>query len=203
MTDVYGFDKITSRELTRQLYHMRKQVDYLTAQVATPSALTSRAREAGFLTFAIPKTTLEVGGSCEAYLVQFNGTDSDSDNHNFESNTRGTVTVNDYHGWAFAVGTDDYSSSAHRLPVIQHPLSKTWTVIAPCNLIQRAKLDAEVTAGSSGTFSVYADETDTTVNVTAEVKWGDNAESVTSGKESWVRYNIEAAKWEYIGGDCE
>jgi len=89
------------------------------------------------------------------------------------------------------------------LPVVQSPHSGRLEVCSPCNLLQRAKPDANVTAGNTGTFSVYADETDTTVNVTAEVKWGDNAESVTSGKESWVRYNIEAAKWEYIGGDCE
>ena len=31
--------------------------------------------------------------------------------------------------------------------------------------------------------------------------WGDNGEGVTSGKESWIRWN--GTRWEWIGGDCE
>lgn len=149
--------------------------------------------------FFKPKTTLEPGGTCTAILQIWNRSSSAYTS----SNRYNEETITDAHGWAFAVGSDDYSSTTHILPVVRSQFSGQLEVIAPCNLIQRAKPDANVTAGNTGTFSVYADETDTTVNVTAEVKWGDNAEDVTSGKESWVRYNIEAAKWEYIGGDCE
>lgn len=198
MADVYGFDKATSRELVRELFAVQRKVDVLSDNLRKQSVYLARGQTTGALTYCFPKTTLEPSSSCEAYLASYSDADED-----FIKNTRDTVTVYDYNSWAFGVGSDDYSSTTHRLPVAQHPLSKTYVVVAPVNLIQRAKPDSTIATGSTGTVSIYAGDTDTTVNVTARVKWGDNGEGWTSGKEGWIRWNLEAAEWEWVGGDCE
>ena len=190
---VYGFDENTARQLVRLLYETRHQMNSLQGKVnRLAGAAAPRTTQ-----YVIPKTTLEPGQTCEAYLAKYN-----SASGQLVANTRDTVTVKDLNSWAFAVGTDDYASSVHRLPVARHPLARCWIVTSPTGLIQQAKPDSTIATGGSGTFSIYQDGIDTTVNVSSvNVTWGDNGEGVTSGKESWIRWH--GSKWEWIGGDCE
>ena len=191
MAGTYGFDEYTARELVRQLYETRHRVDSLSQKVNRRHASQPRTIE-----YAIPKTTLYPGESCDAYLVQYNAT-----NDEFVANTTDTITVKDLSSWCFAVGLDDFAATKDRIAIARHPKARAWIAAAPTGLIQQAKPDATVGTGGSGTFSIYQDGTDTTVNVTANVTWGDNGEGVSSGKESWIRWNTK--QWEWIGGDCE
>ena len=191
MAGIYGFDEYTARELVRQLYETKHRVDSLARKVNRKNATTPRSIE-----YAVPKTTLQPGQSCEAYLMKY-----DAANDVFITDTTDTVTVKDLHSWSFAVGVDDYASTSSRLTIAKHPKARAWISTAPTGLIQQAEPDATIATGGQGTFSIYQDGTDTTVNVTAKVQWGDDAEGVSANKESWVRWN--GATWEWIGGDCE
>lgn len=191
MAGLYGFDEYTSRELVRLLYETKHRVDSLTRKVNRNNSSAPRSLE-----YAVPKTTLQPGSSCEAYLLRYNPT-SDV----FYTDTTDTITVKDLHGWSFAVGTDDYASTTSRLTIAKHPKARAWISAAPTGLIQQAEPDTTIATGGQGTFSIYQDGTDTTVNVTAKVQWGDDGEGVSANKESWVRWN--GTIWEWIGGDCE
>ena len=192
MAGLYGFDENTARQLVRLLYETRHQVNSLQGKVNRLSSGTVTRS----IQYAFPKTTMEPGSTCDAYLARY-----DSASGTLVANTRDTVTIKDLNEWCFGVGTDDYTNSTHRLPVAKHPLARCWVVTAPTGLIQQAKPDSTIATGGTGTFSIYQNGVDTTVNVTANVTWGDNGEGVTANKESWVRYN--GSQWEWIGGDCE
>ena len=144
-----------------------------------------------------PTTTLQPGGSCTGILQVW-----DRVTKTYKSSGKYTaVKIYDPFSWCFAVGRNDYSSTTHIIPTVQSVLSGNVEVIAPTGLIQQAKPDSTIATGATGTFSIYQNGVDTTVNVTANVTWGDNGEGVTANKESWLRYN--GSQWEWIGGDCE
>jgi len=192
MTDIYGFDQTTSRELVRMLHQYNRKVDTLARRISASGALGASRR----VKFAIPKTTLEPGGTCEAYLTKY----SQGDAKKLVANTNSLVTIEDPLSIAFAVGTDDYSSTTDYIPVVKDPMIRAWIPASQYGLIQQAKPDSTIATGGAGTFSIYQDQTDTTVNVdSVSVLWGDNGEGVSSGKESWIRWN--GTRWEWIGGD--
>lgn len=78
-------------------------------------------------------------------------------------------------------------------------------VVAPayshCGLIA-AKPDADVTSGSSGTFSIYSDGVDTGENVTAHWKWATDALTLEAGTESWIGWNERLQRFDVLGGAC-
>jgi hypothetical protein len=193
MGSIYGFDQTTARELVRMLYQTKREVASLTRRVSAGGAVASSRR----IKFAIPKTTLMPGETCDAYLTKY----SQDDPKKLVANTNALITIEDPLGWAFAKGTDDYANTEDYIPVVKDPMTRTWLPASQYGLIQQAVPDSTIASGGTGTFSVYQDGTDTTVNVTATAGWGDNGEGVSSGKESWIRWN--GTKWEWIGGDCE
>lgn len=69
--------------------------------------------------------------------------------------------------------------------------------------IKQAKPDSTITAGSSGTFSIYEDGTDTTKNVTGHLDWAEGGEDMTSGKEAFLRFFHDRKEWVVIGAECE
>lgn len=69
-------------------------------------------------------------------------------------------------------------------------------------IVIRAKPDADVTSGSSGTFSVYSDNTDTTENVTGHYDWATDGETLLSGTEGWLGWDADLKRWEWLGGAC-
>ena len=145
--------------------------------------------------YYLPLTTLEPGGNCTAILQVW-----DRENKVYKNSGKYTsVKVYDPFSWCFAVGRNDYASTTSIIPAVQSVLSGQVEVIAPTGLIQQAKPDSTIATGGTGTFSVYQDGTDTTVDVTADVTWGDDGQGVTAGQESWVRWN--GAQWELIEAD--
>ena len=185
------FDDRTARELGRMVYQLKNEVAALRQAVARDSSGLG-------IEYVKCQTTLYPGQSATATLWNYDRKTAAYQ----ESNRFTSLTVYDPHNWAFAIGMGDYSSTDDILPVYANPQSGRLEVIAPTGLIRQAKPDSTISTGSTGTFSIYQDHTDTTVNVdSVSVLWGDNGEGVTSGKESWIRWN--GTRWEWIGGDCE
>ena len=73
------------------------------------------------------------------------------------------------------------------------------------NYFKLGKSDSTITAGSSGTVSIWSGSTlaDTGVNVTAWLDWMDGGENVSSGKELLIQWFPDRGKWQIIGADCE
>ena len=201
MAKVYGFDEYTAREVVRTVRNLKTKVDRLDSK-----ARVGRASSKPLLMYA--KTTLEPGGTCEAYLAKRSGGENDTVVLEPDT-TRGVYTIDDYLHSSFLLGIDDYDSSSNDYQeamclVFGDVRSRAYTPVSENNLILAATPDSTIATGATGTFSVYSDTTDTTYNITdVYVGWGDNGEGVTSSKESWIRYSRFARRWEWIGGDCE
>jgi len=97
----------------------------------------------------------------------------------------------DYFGQFVAIGADDVADDVGVFLDLGVP-----------DLWRQAKPDSNVTAGSSGTFSVFRSGTDTTENVTAYYDWADDGETLEAGTEGWVRWNPAAGRWDWMGGAC-
>lgn len=72
-------------------------------------------------------------------------------------------------------------------------------------LMREAKPDADVSAGSTGTFSVYSKEVDTGTNVTAAWKWATDSETLLEGTEGYIYYMADrtgTTRWLFVGGAC-
>lgn len=82
-------------------------------------------------------------------------------------------------------------------------VSATLCVRYPKDLIFKAKADANVTAGGTGTFSIWVGGSDSGVNVTATLDWAEGGTDVSLGKEVYVRYFPDEDKWYWFGGECE
>jgi len=182
------FDDRTARELGRMVYQLKNEVASLRQAVARDSSGLG-------IEYVKCQTTLYPGQSATATLWNFDRKTAAYQ----ESNRFTSLTVYDPHNWAFAVGMGDYASTDDILPVYANPQSGRLEVIAPTGLIRQAKPDSTIATGGSGTFSIYQNGTDTTVDVTADVTWGDDGKGVESGQESWVRWN--GAQWELIEAD--
>lgn len=81
-----------------------------------------------------------------------------------------------------------------------------WAVVrfpAVGVLMRRAKPDADITAGSSGTFSIYDATTDSTENVAAYYDWGTDGATLAAGTEGWISWDDDERRWEWVGGACE
>lgn len=183
------FDDRTAQELGRMVYQLKNEVAALRQSAAHQSSGLG-------IEYVKCQTTLYPGQSATATMLTFDR----NTNAYQESNRYTSLTVYDPHNWAFAVGMADFATTDDVLPVYANPQSGRLEVIAPTGLIRQAKPDATISSGATGTFSVYQEQTDTTVNLTGvNVIWGDNGDGVTSGQESWVRWN--GAAWEWFNGD--
>ena len=195
MAKVFGFDEYTSREIVRTVRELQRQVKTLEKKPRANRDTKPR------LFFA--KTTLEPGGTCEAYLAK-------TSNGAIMPDTQGgTYIISDYLHSSFVLGLDDYDSSANgyqeaAILVVGDNKVRAFTPVGENNLILAATPDSTIATGATGTFSVFSGTTDTAYNIDdVYIGWGDNGEGVTSGKESWIRYSRFARRWEWIGGDCE
>ena len=189
---VYTFSESTVRAILREIRLLQRRADR-TEKLADQAVRMSRAPR---VEFAQPKTSLQVGSTCEALLAPWNGNE-------YAPDSRLVIEIEDLHGWAFAVGTDDWANTPHLLPVIESAKRGVFEVVSPFGLLQQCKPDANISSGGNGTASVYAGATDTGVNITLYVDWAEGAEQVSSGKESWAAYSIEQQRWNWLGGECE
>lgn len=194
---------MTGKELTtftagtaRQILAVVRQAQRQ-AQKAVQLATASRAAAVGErLEYALPKTTLHPGQTCEAYLMRFNGTE-------FETDSRLLITIDDVLYSAFCVGSDDHATARVPVPVISGPKLKRWRVASEFGLWVQAVPDADIAAGDTGTVSVWLDDTDTGVNITAKVDWAAGAVGITAGLEQWFVYRRQEREWVWAGGECE
>lgn len=191
MAPVYTFTERAARAILREIRILARRADK-TERLAQAAARMPRPPR---VEFAQPQTSLQVGSTCTALLCPWDGT-------TYSPDSRLEIQIEDLHGWAFAIGVDDWASSPHLLPVMESPKRGFFEVAYPFGLLQQCKPDATITAGSSGTASIYAGSTDTGVNVTLHADWGEGGLDVTSGAESWASYSIEQARWNYAGGEC-
>lgn len=82
--------------------------------------------------------------------------------------------------------------------------SRSRTPIVTGNIVKLAKSDSTITAGSSGTVSIYSDpSTDSGDNVTAWADWMDGGQDISSGKELLIMWFPGENKWRIIGAECE
>jgi hypothetical protein len=134
---------------------------------------------------------LAPGGSCTAYRASWSGSAWSKD-------TGREITLYDPHKWASALEDET-------LLAFMHPVSNRWEVFGPHGqtLLRMAKADGAITAGSSGTCSIYEDDaTDSGVNVTVYNDWADDGVDISSGDELYIRYAPGDGQWHFAGGDC-
>ena len=77
--------------------------------------------------------------------------------------------------------------------------------VGPGHQLTQGKTDGSISAGGSGTISVYADETDTGVNVTAYAgpEVGETIASGTWVRLAWCAKNLDGnGQWEIVGYKC-
>lgn len=68
--------------------------------------------------------------------------------------------------------------------------------------LRRGKADATITAGSSGTVSLFDGTTDTAQNVTAWWDWANDDLDIEAETEVWVAWSSSSERWEIVGGAC-
>lgn len=71
------------------------------------------------------------------------------------------------------------------------------------NRYLKGKADSTITAGSSGTVSVWRGGSDTSYNVTGYLNWMHGSEDISSGKELVLCYFEDEAKWVIVNAECE
>ena len=77
-------------------------------------------------------------------------------------------------------------------------------VAASTQNVKIGKADADITAGSTGTISIWRDGVDTTENVEAvELDWMHGGTKVSSGKEVMITFFADEGKWRITGAECE
>ena len=66
------------------------------------------------------------------------------------------------------------------------------------------KADADITAGGTGTVSIWRDGADTTENITGvKLDWMDGGDDISSGKEVLIRWFPDEGVWRIVGAECE
>lgn len=82
-----------------------------------------------------------------------------------------------------------------------------WAVIqlgvSAGNRYLKGKTDATITAGSSGTVSVWRNGSDTSFNVTGYLNWMDGSEDISGDREVVLHYFEDEAKWVITNAECE
>ena len=188
---LFSFDERTSRELNRLVYEAKTTAASLLHNVP-------RNSNPSGIEWVRMQDTLHPGQSGKGTLLSWNSTL----NIYQLSGRFANQTIYDPHKWAFVIGDADYAATVENVAVQQNPLNGRFEVISPIGLIRPCKPDANIATGATGTWSIYTDTgVDTTVNVSGEIKWADNAEGVSANKESWIKW--PGTQWTWIGGDCE
>lgn len=77
-----------------------------------------------------------------------------------------------------------------------------WMLLDNGSPIRKAKTDSTLTAGSSGTVSLWANGSDTTYNVTAYLNWMYGTGDIEADTEILIKWFPDEAKWVVIGADC-
>jgi len=76
------------------------------------------------------------------------------------------------------------------------------TVFELVDLEREVKADAAITAGNSGTCSIYESGSDTGDDITVHLKWMDGGVDLASGTEGKARFSIAAGRWELLQAEC-
>jgi hypothetical protein len=77
-----------------------------------------------------------------------------------------------------------------------------WNILDERWLIRKATANAGITAGSSGTVTVYHAGASTSFTVTAHLNWMHNARNVASADELLIRWFEDESKWVIIEAEC-
>jgi hypothetical protein len=67
----------------------------------------------------------------------------------------------------------------------------------------KAKSDATITAGSSGTVSVWMNGSDSGFNLTAYLDWIHGGEDISADKKLIIEWFGDEQKWTIVDADCE
>lgn len=197
MANKTAFDDRTARELSRQLWNMQHEIRTLKQHISRISGgLQPFPRGVDYCVLvnlgASTSPALSPGGEADAYYAVW-----DSDTEAWEADTtRDTFKVYDRNKMAFGLDGDV-------VPFLTHGLAGERQVFAQHKLILKCKPDSNITAGSSGTVSVWSGGSDSGVNLTAHVDWMDGGDDVSSGKEAMIKYFPDEDKWYVIGAECE
>lgn len=193
----HNFDDRTAREVLREVSNLRRKVDRMQSVLNRTAGGNNSMKVGVEFVQAIAATTstnlaLAPGGSGKGYAMKWNRSSSI-----WEADTARAIKIYDDHGWAAAV-------PGETVPVYQHPLNGRFTVSAPFGLFRMAKADGAITAGNSGTVSVYEGPTiDSGCNVTAKNDWTLPDVDVATNDELWILYNVGDGAWYMTGGgDC-
>lgn len=77
-----------------------------------------------------------------------------------------------------------------------------WYILDDRFLIRKATANAGITAGSSGTVTVYSAGAATTFQPTAHLDWLHNGRNVASGDELLIRWFADQTRWVIIEAEC-
>lgn len=77
-----------------------------------------------------------------------------------------------------------------------------WMLIDNGSPKHKAKTDSTITAGSSGTVSIWANGSDTTYNVTAYYNWMKSSGDIADDTEIRIEWDANESHWVIIGADC-
>jgi len=80
---------------------------------------------------------------------------------------------------------------------------KAPRMVGQSQIVKIGKADAEITADSSGTVSIWRDGVDTGEDVTAELDWMHGSENISLGKEVLVTWFADEGIWRITGAECE
>lgn len=104
-------------------------------------------------------------------------------------------------------GTSTLVSGFHGCPILYKPSGTgTKDCIVLLGQLERgpykAKADSTISAGSSGTVSIWLDGTDSGANETAYLSWIDNGGSISSGSELYISWFPADGKWRITNAEC-
>ena len=116
--------------------------------------------------------------------------------------TEPTVDAENYKVLVYNMVGADRSTGSHSVEY-----SKVYGCFVFSGLGQTVKIgkaDAAITAGSTGTISIWRDGADTTENIEdVELDWMHGSTDVSLGKQVMITYFADEAIWRITGAECE
>lgn len=140
--------------------------------------------------------TLQPGGSVTGKLLVWGGSSF--------TPTGAAITIEDH----FSMNC---LHPGEQVPVTQHfdrneTAPDNWEIVGAHGLTQEAKATSTITAGSTGTATVYIDDplvASAIVDIPVHLKWMHGGQDISNDKEIQIRWNVKAKIWRIPGAQCE
>ncbi len=116
--------------------------------------------------------------------------------------TDAELTVHDTWKQVYAFSMSTPLTHREQIKVYYSQDTRRLETFQPYGLFRKGKSDSTISAGTSGTVSIYIGSTDTLLNLSAALDWAEGGTDLSSNKECFVEYKRDETKWQITGREC-